>query len=384
VGLPTVVFLAVGGGLFGVNNLISGDWNYQGGGEDRRRSYYHQFPLQNQAPAPAPVPTAPETQNPEPDLGVPKSRDTAMTNVIFNPRTFTSNLRHNLYYFFVGRFAGLAGYFFPGAFAILAFLAAPRQRPPWQWLVLAAALVQGLVFIIGTPYTWSGGGVGNRYFMTGYGVMVFLLPPIQSIAAAFAPWIVGGLFVAPMVTHPFAASFRSDENAKAGPLRLFPVELTLLNDLPIFTPERGRIWFGAQGPSLPGFLVTFLDDNAYGREEDASFWTRGDSRAELVLKANAPMRRAMLDLAAGPVAASVTIRIGGRTQRIDLAPHQSERVIIPLRPGLPYEKEVENVQLWTLSITTRGGFTPIFFDPAATDVRYLGVRVKPMLELRPQ
>lgn len=379
--VPATAFLLVAGGLFGLNTLISGEWNYQGGGD--RKSYYHQFPFQNQVQT-QPVQAAPQAEDLERQLGVPKSRDTAMIDVIFNPRTFTSNLLHNLSYFFVGRFAGLTGYFFPGAFAMVAFLAAPRKRPGWQWLVLAAALAQGLIFIIGTPYTWSGGGVGNRYFLSGYGVMLFLLPPIQSLAAAFVPWIAGGLFVAPMVASPFAASFRSDENAKAGPLRLFPVELTLLNDLPIFTPERGRIWFGGLGPTLPGFLVTFLDDNAYGREEDASFWTRGDSRAELVFKANTAMRRAIFDVAAGPVATSLTIEIGGRTQHLDLAPGQIERVSLALRPGVPYEKEVENVQLWTLTLTTRGGFTPIFFDPNASDARYLGVRVKPMLETRPQ
>jgi hypothetical protein len=304
-----------------------------------------------------------------------------MTHVIFNPRTFWSNLFHNLEYFVVGRFAGLAGYFFPGLFAMLALLAAPRRRPGWQWLVLGAALVQGLIFIIGTPYTWSGGGVGNRYFISGYGVMVFLLPPIESLSMAFAPWILGGLFMAPLVLNPFTASFESDENAKSGPLRIFPVELTLLNDLPVFTPDRGRLWFGAFGPELPGFLVTFLDDNVYGREEDRSFWTRGDSRAELVLKVDTPMRRAVFELAAGPVPVSVTIKIGGRRQTLDLAAAQTQRVVFPLPPGLPYEKEVPQ-ELWTLTITTRGGFTPIFFDPNASDPRYLGVRVKPMLEIR--
>jgi hypothetical protein len=380
IALATLFFVGAGGGLFGINLLISGEWNYQGGRD--RKSYLHQFPFQNAPQAQ----TQAQTRAPVPDseIGVPKSRDNLMTDVIFNPRTFTSNLRHNLYYFFVGRFAGLAGYFFPGVFAMLALLMAPRARPGWQWLVLGAALAQGLIFIVGTPYTWSGGGVGNRYFMSGYGVMVFLLPPIQSMAMAFVPWIVGGLFVAPMVTGPFTASFRSDENAKAGPLRLFPVELTLLNDLPIFTPERGRIWFGAQGPTTPGFLVTYLDDNAYGREEDASFWTRGDSRAELVFKANTAMRRAIFDVAAGPVPTSVEIDIGGRSQHLDLSPGQTTRVSLALARGLPYEKEVENVQLWKVTITTRGGFTPIFFDSHAQDARYLGIRVKPMLESRPQ
>ena len=45
------------------------------------------------------------------------------------------------------------------------------------------------------------------------------------------------------------------------------------------------MWFGdIPGQGDPGFLVYFLDDNAYGRETDKSFWMRGESRAEFVIK----------------------------------------------------------------------------------------------------
>ena len=46
-------------------------------------------------------------------------------------------------------------------------------------------------------------------------------------------------------------------------------------------------------------------------------------------------------------------------------------------------EEVEGVHLWYVTITTRGGFTPIFYGANATDARYLGARIKPMLETRP-
>ena len=366
--VPSLAFAMVGGGLFAINMAISGDWNYQGGG-DRRRSYYNEFPFQTEG-----------TKN---ELGVEKSREDAMTHVIFNPRTFWSNLFHNLEYFFIGRFAGMAGYFFPGAFALLAFLAAPRRRPGWQWLVLAAALAQGLIFIIGTPYTWSGGGVGNRYFMSGYGVMLFLLPPIESLLVAFVPWVVGGLFVAPMIVDPFHASFRPGDNGKTGPLRMFPVEHTLVNDIPINTdPERAHLWFGDTVGDI-GFLVYFLDDNAYGRELDRSFWTRGDSRADLIFKTDRPIRRALFNLAAGPVPVDVSLDVAGRTQDLHLAAGEVQQITLAMPPGLPFEKETTAL-VWMVSIRTRGGFTPIFFDSNASDARYLGVRIKPMLEARPQ
>ncbi len=365
---PVVAFALIAGGLFAVNTAISGEWNYQGG---ERRSYLYEFPFQNEVP--------------QHQLGVEKSRETVLTHIIFNRRTFASNLAHNLEYFFVGRYAGMLGYFFPGFFAMLALLAAPRRRPGWQWLVLASGLAQGLIFVIATPYTWSGGGVGNRYFASGYGVMLFLLPPIESLGAAFLPWAIGGLFVAPIVLNPFLASFKPNDNAKSGPLRLLPVELTLLNDLPVWTDtDRARLWFGDLGQGDPGFLVSLLDDNVYGREKDKSFWTRGDSRAELVFKADKPVRRAIFNLTAGPVPVDVTIKVSGRRQEIHLDAGATQQVALAMPPGLPYEKEVEGVQLWNVSVATRGGFTPVFFDPASSDVRYLGVRVRPMLEVRPQ
>jgi hypothetical protein len=305
--------------------------------------------------------------------------------VIFNPRNFTSNLLHNLEYFFIGRYAGMLAYFFPGFFATIALLAAPKRRPGWQWLVLGSALAQGLFFVITTPYTWSGGGVGNRYFFTGYGVMLFLLPPIESIALAFVPWCVGALFVAPLVLNPFVSAARPAANADSGPLRALPVELTLLNDLPIFTEAdtRGRVWFGEVGQGDPGFLLSFLDSNAFGKEADKSFWVRGKSRAEIVIKTDRDIRKATFTIAAGPVASEVTVRIAGRSRSLHLEPGQTEQVSMSMPPGLRYEKEIEGGLLWHASISCSSGFTPIFHDPGATDVRYLGVRVKLMLEARP-
>ena len=367
--IPAIaVFVLFAGGLFAVNMAVSGEWNYQGG---ERNTYYFEFPFQNTVP--------------QHDLGLTKSREGVMSNIIFNPRTFASNLAHNLEYFFVGRYTGLLGYFFPAMFAIGAFLAAPRRRPGWQWLVLGAGLAQGLIFIIATPYTWHGGGVGNRYFFGGYGVMLFVMPPIDSIAAAFAPWVAGGLFVAPLVLNPFAASFRPADNAKTGLLRLLPVELTLVNDLPVNTdPDHARLWFGDNpGKGDPGFLVYFLDDNAYGREADKSFWTRGGAKAEFIIKTDRPMRRAVFRLTSGPKAADVTVDVGGRAEHVHLDPGQTREVALTLPPGTPFEKEVHAL-VWLASVSCDSGFTPIFYDAQSADSRYLGVRVHPELEVRPQ
>ena len=363
----TFAFLLVAVGLFAINKAISGEWNYQGGDRD---TYYVEFPFQNEVP--------------KHELGQAKSREGVLSHIIFNPRTFASNLTHNLEYFFVGRHTGLLGYFFPAIFATVAFFLAPRQRPGWQWLVLASALLQGLIFLIATPYTWSGGGVGNRYFFSGYGVMLFVLPPIQSLGVSFVQWAIGALFVAPMVLNPFVASFHSEDNAKSGPLRMLPVELTLVNDLPVNNePQHARLWFGDTGQGDPGFLVYFLDDNAFDREADKSFWTRGRTRAEFIIKTDRPILRAKFTLTAGPVATDARVRIGNRRQDVHLEAGGSRDIVFTMPPGLPYEKEVQAL-VWTASVSSSNGFTPIFFDPNSTDTRYLGVRVRPVLEASPR
>jgi len=362
-----VAFALLTGGLFAINKAISGEWSYQGGD---RETYYFEFPFQNEIP--------------KHELGLSKSRSgELLTHVIFNPRTFASNLIHNVEYFFIGRHTGLLGYFFPAMFAMAAFLLAPRQRPGWQWLVLGSGLLQGLVFIVSQPYTWHGGGVGNRYFFSGYGVMLFVLPPIQSLSVAFSQWVIGSLFVAPMVLNPFVASFHSEDNAKSGPLRLLPVELTLINDLPVNNEEdHSHLWFGDVGHGDPGFLVYFLDDNAY-READKSFWTRGRARAEFIIKTDKPIRRATFTLTAGAVATDVRVTIGRRSENVHLQPGDTRDVTFSMPPGLPYEKEVQALA-WTGSVFSSAGFTPIFFDANSSDSRYLGVRVQPWLEAKPQ
>ncbi len=313
-------------------------------------------------------------------------RDDSLTDVIFDRRVFWTNLTHNLGYFFVGRYAGLVPYYFPAVFALAAFLAAPRRRPVWQYLVLAAGMAQIVFFIITQPYSWLGGGgsVGNRYFMGGYGVFLFLLPPLSRTWLAVIPWLFGGLFTAQLVLNPFAASFRPGEYARTGPLRWLPVELTMITDLP-FNTDRSRMqWFGDTPPDHkdPGFQIYFLDGNGFDREEDKSFWVKGESRAEFLVKAqllegiDRPMRRLVLSLAAGPIETRVDASVGGRRQRTTIPAGGSQQISFTLSPGFWYQARAS---VWVVSVSSSTGFVPIFYDATSTDTRFLGVRVKPTL-----
>ena len=358
------LFAVVSAGLFGANLAISGDWNYQGGGPDRA-TFYAEFPFQ--------------TANSGFEVGQQRARDEALTDVIFDRSVFWTNLRANLVYFFIGRYSGLLAYFFPAVFALAAFLAAPHRRPGWQYLVLAGGLAQILLFVISVPYTYFGGGgsVGNRYFMGAYGAFLFLLPPVTKTWVAALPWAAGAFFTAQLTLNPFVSSFYPGSYAKHPPLRWLPVELTNVNDLPINTDaSRVRVWFG-DNPGLgdPGFQIYFLDDYAYGREEDRSFWVKGESRAEFLIKTDRPMRRAALTLTAGPVATDVRVSIGRRSETLRLRPQESQQITMPLGEGFPYLGRF----VWVASISSSSGFTPLFYDDRSSDARYLGVRVKPVL-----
>ena len=350
-----VVFAAVVAGLFLANTVSSGDWNFQGGEE--RSTCYGAFPF----------------QTPEAGLDVCMERgtDRVLTEVIFDSSVFWTVFGHNVLWFILGRHSGLMPYFFPAVFAMMAFLIARRARVPWQWLVLAAAVAQILLLIVWIPYNYFGGGgvLGNRYFMSTYGLFIFLLPPLRSPFAALSIWIVGAIFAGPIVLNPFASSFWPAQHAKHGPLRLLPVELSLVNDLPMNTDlSRVRQPFGEN----LRFQIYFLDDNAYGREEN-SFWVRGESTAEFLVKTPDPVRKLALSLASGTTN-RVTVRAAGESRMVDLTPAQIQQVVLTLDRGFPYQ----GTRVWLVSIRSERGFVPMFTS-GGTDNRFLGVRVKPEL-----
>ena len=350
--------------LFGINTAITGDWNYQGG---ERNTFYRDFPFLD--------------ADSGFDVGMTRATDRVLTEVIFDwsptpgsalRYVFPTVLAHNVVWFWTGRHSGVVPYFFPAVFALACFLRPRARREWWQWMVCAVALTEILVLIVWIPYNYFGGAgvLGNRYFMNFYGAFLFLLPPIHSVAAAFAPWVVGALFTGQIALNPFYYSWKPHEHMKHGPLRWLPVELTLVNDLPINTDvERVRVLFG----TTPRFQIYFLDDNTYPKEREF-FWVRGKSRADLLFKTPDAVTRLKLTLATGAMAADVVITAAG--QRITRHFRQGEGgvVEIPIGPGFPYR----GTRVWPVTVAVNSGFVPMFTSDSL-DHRYLGVQVTPEL-----
>jgi hypothetical protein len=374
-------------GLFGVNISITGDWNYQGG--DRKTFYSTQG-----SPLPG-FPFQTERQRFE-TTGLDRTTNRVPVEVLTGRDAFFEVLRRNLGYFVVGRHTGLVPYFLPGVAAALLFLfsrAHPRRL--WQWLTLGAVVSGALLLILYMPFTYSGGGgpVGNRYFLGLYPLFLFVTPPLARITGALVVLAASAAFTAPLVTNPFYVSFHPGEHSKTGLFRLLPVELTLLNDLPVnVTPSRAKVPLAG----APPIQAYFLDDNAYGREGD-KFWVRGEARADVMLRAPVvtevrgeaevvrplQLSRVEVSLESGPVPNRVTIKSGTETQVIELPANDVRTISIAMSAGLPYKAfpELPTNYVYLISIASQSGFVPMFHIGSG-DSRFLGVfvRLNPIYE----
>ena len=164
---------------FAFTGAVSGEFNYQGGGYNRR-TFYTRFPFDS-----------PQGAWDTPGYGGTVATDGSAAVNVLTEREAPIRFARNLEYFLIGRHFGLVPYFFPGIVIVAAWLLSSARRDPWRVLTFLAFAASALGLLLLTPYTWSGGGVGNRYFFGGYGVMLFALPPLQSLGAAFAQWAIG-------------------------------------------------------------------------------------------------------------------------------------------------------------------------------------------------
>jgi hypothetical protein len=360
--------------LFAGNAAMSGEFNYQGG-EFGRKSFYSGtgFPFAN-------------TWETFENRGAQVTTDAVPTDILFHRDTSTV-LAWNLLYFVIGRHSGLVPYFFPGIVAVGLFLFARSERRDWQWLILGALLLGAVALISYMPYTYSGGGgpVGNRYFLSFYPLFLFLLPAVHSPRVAIGTVAIAALFTAKLLINPFYSSFHPGDHVKAGPQRMLPVELTLLNDLPVSADsDRARRPIGGSPP----MTAYFLDEAAYPPEGD-TFWVRGAARADLILRVPTierpdegvvPLRlRALnIEITNGIVPNRVRASSGFHSVAVDLAPGEVRTVELKPAPGVPYKPaQFPTNFVYPFSVSTTAGFTPFLEDPAgSSDSRHLGAMVR--------
>ena len=293
--------------FFGLNAAITGEANYQGGAE--RKTFYGTFPYER------------DTTGREVTFGNSgiwmstnqlgprvEGRDEVAASQGAEPprsgREIRDSFLWNLVYFWIGRFGGALPYFPPMVGALVLFLTlGPRARA--GALALAALVVSYLFYISMIPDNWYGGPtVGNRYFLNLLPLGLFLVPRGRELAAAVAGGLASAVMLVPLWSRPLYHSFNPGVHAAHGAYRLFPAELTMLNDLAAFTPEawrKKRPYGDTEGdphlnwPADPkAYYLYFPDDVTYGKDVlkgVEGFWLRGGTRGEVFLRALEPVRR---------------------------------------------------------------------------------------------
>jgi hypothetical protein len=313
--------------LFGLNRVITGEMNYQGG---ERKTFYGTLPFEAHG-----VTFGNSGQWMTTDQLGPLVEGRDETTRRTGPARPASEYRQafwrNLGYFWIGRFGGALPYFAPVVLAVLAFLVlGPRDRA--GWLALWAMAVSWLFYIDRIPDNWYGGGgtVGNRYFLNLVPLALFLLPRGREWLVSAAGLAVSAVLLLPLWLAPVAHSIRPGDHATRASFRIFPPELTMLNDLSLFTePWRKKQPYGdTEGdahrnwPADPkSYYLYFLDNGTKGRETRdgvEGFTLMPEARTEVVLRSLEPVRQAIVRLSAAGTG-RVSVRLGGQTRVVELS-----------------------------------------------------------------
>jgi hypothetical protein len=344
----SAVLLATALACYGAHALVTGESNYQGG---ERKTFYGRFPFEAQDATFDNTGFWMTTDNLGPLVeGRDEAKLSARTGPLRAPEEVRASFLRNLGYFWIGRFAGLLGYFAPAFCAVLVFLVlGPRTRR--GWLALLCLLASALFYIWVIPDNWYGGGgtVGNRYFLALLPLALFLVPRGRVWHVGVLGVVIGLAFLGPILGSPLAQSRHPGAHATTGLFRYLPPELTMLNDLSVFTdPWRKKQPYGFTGdPHGPrpadadAYFLYFMDDGTHGKESLSGregFRLLTGRRAEIVLRAFdiAPVKRLILRLTAGPRGDEVDARLGRATAAAALAPGQTTEVALEAGPGFRY------------------------------------------------
>jgi len=368
--------------LFGSNMALTGQWNYQGG---ERKIFYDRFPYDEHGTTFATSGSWMTTDQLGPLVGESDEGGTSERTGPARARVeIWESLAWNLGYFWVGRFGGVLGYFGAAMVALLLFLlAGPRSREGALALVAVGLSAFAYLWII--PDNWYGGGgtVGNRYFLNVLPAFLFVVPRRREAWVAVGGGVLAAVFLPGVLLSPVHHSRRPGAHATTRPFKLLPAELTMLNDLSVFTERwRKKQPFGFVGnpqrhADADAYNLYFLDDGTFGKETYAGrsgFWLRAGSRAEVVVRAFdlAPVDRIVLRITGGPLGDIVSVRRGWSSERVSVGPGQTRQVELPVGRGLRYY----DTFLHVLHLRSRRG------APLA-DGREVGAFIEIRLEMGP-
>jgi len=353
---------------FSFTALVSGEFNYQGGD---RKYFALRFPF----------------ETPEAtwfSFRGSVTTDTSTPREVLTSNELPARFAHNVVYFLVGRHFGFVPYFFPGVIAVAWWLTSRSRADTWRLCVFGGLVTSAIVTLVYLPWTWSGGGgpPGNRYFLSAYPLVLFLVPAGISIAPGLLAWAGGALFTVKMLVSPFWAAKFPYLVTEKGPARRLPVELTMANDLPVrlAQPLRAPIQYRDD----PGVKLYFLDENAWPPEPTAinpdgsrifSMWISGSGRADIIVRSAWPIERLQVEVES-PINTTLTLGAGSDPVTKTLVPRQVQSFDLKtsgVRGFGDYD--------YLLTARSSEGFIPHLMEPGNNDYRNLGaqIRFKPVI-----
>lgn len=358
--LVVVVFIFSLSLFFGANYLLTSDWNYQGG---ERKSFIGTFPL--------------EKENITFDsTGFTMTTENYFERFLLPPRFII----FNIFYYFFGRFTGIAWYFFPAFLAFILFFFSRRRV--YDWLTFFTICAGILIYIILMPDNYGGGGgtLANRYFLNIYPLFLFLPREEKTRRQVVLIWIVAAIFVSQILVSPFRSSAHPATHAKKFPIKALPLELTQVNNFPTNTnPLAYRVNIWPQKPPPQREFLHFLDDNFYPRLEPNGIWTRGTGTCEMILKTYYPLQEIVVHLLNNPRNNNkIRVRVDWKTQTTKLMSKQWGTLRFPVGNGF----QMKGIHLYRIKIKAEKGSIPYLEDETSLERRYLGVFFE--LELVPK
>jgi hypothetical protein len=343
---------------FAFNAAISGEFNYQGGD---RQTFYGSFPFDGTG----------DVWNRQASQVM---TDGSVQVEVLTSRDAPAQFARNIEYFLAGRHFGFIPYFFPGFIAIVAWLLSSSRSDPWRIFTFLgfAASVIGMLLLL--PFTWSGGGgpVGNRYLLSVYAVLLFLVPPGSISWAGLLAWVGGALFTAKILLNPFAAAKYPYLTVERGAARRLPVELSMVTDLPVMIagPTRARIPYGHD----PTMQLFFLDQNSFP-PEPPGMWVSGGRRTDIIVRTNDRLDHLSVE-AESPIPTVLTVSAGADPVVVTLVPGKLSRFNVPAQ-GVLYARYGQSYT-YLMSASSSEGFVPALRDPSLQprDYRNLGALLR--------
>jgi hypothetical protein len=350
-----VVFVLSYTALSGTTYLMTSEWNFQGG---ERKSFYNQFPYEKESvtfdSAPGQVMTS-----------------EGYVERFLLPAKFVPV---NVFYYFFGRYMGIAWYFFPAVLFLIVFVIGKKSFD--RWLLLAAIAGEILIYVVMMPDNFGGGGgsLANRYFLCIYPFFLFLAPSSIKRREPITAWAAAAILIGPILAAPLQYSARPSLNSKRFPFTLLPVEKTNINNLPTNThpPAMRQQWRNPDtGEFYQDRFLYFLNDNYHPKHPtENGWWTLGDRKADLILRTFFPAREIVFHLLNNPrLDNEIAVTVEGTTRRIRLGPSQRGELRFPVGDGY----QILSSHQYRIKARAAKGSTPYFEQSGSLERRWLGV-----------